>query len=241
MQSYQVTNMLRAVNNTLRSPIVPTMPISIPVLYDIIIACNQLGTWGLVVKCAFLFCFFGFLRQSNVAPRSPQLLDTTRDTFRSDIQTAPAGLLLRLKWSKTHQGAHHPCYIPLPRIQGSIMCPTRAYQAMCAAFPSKSAATPLLVYATPGRPYTVVTSGMLSRQLQRLLHKLRLPSAKYTLHSLRKGGATLCHSMGVPIDSIKLHGTWSSDSVYTYITPAQSQLSHIPAAMSRAVLSHVHK
>ena len=88
LQAYQVTTMLRAVNHTLRSPILPKLPITVPILYKLIDCCKQLGTWGLVLQCALLFCFFGFLRQSNVAPRSAQLFDPTRDTLRSDLQAS---------------------------------------------------------------------------------------------------------------------------------------------------------
>jgi hypothetical protein len=241
MQSHQVLNMLRAVNHTLRSPVIPTMPVSLPLLHNIIQACHQLGTWGLVVKCAFLFCFFGFLRQSNVAPRSPQLLDVTRDTLRTDVQASPRGLLLTLKWSKTHQGAHQPIYIPLPLIRGSSLCPTRAFHQMCTAFPSTSSTTPLLIYSSPTKLHTIVTSRMLSRQLHRILRTLQLPPSRYTLHSFRKGGATLCHSLGISVEKIKLHGTWTSDSVFTYITPSHNPHSDIPAAMSQAALAHIHQ
>ena len=239
LQSYQVQNMLRAVNNTLRTPIVSKLPVSIQLLYKLVHCCNQLGTWGLVVQVALLFCFFGFLRQSNVAPRSPQLFDVTRDTLRADVQHAPPGLLLKLRWTKTHQGAHQPVFIPLPNIQGSILCPTRAFRRMCAAFPSSSPTTPLLIYSPAGLPPTVVTTRMLARQLNQLLLRLHLPPQRYTLHSLRKGGATLCHAVGVPLDQIKSHGTWVSDSVWTYINPAHSAQSAIPAAMSRAVTANI--
>ena len=237
LQSHQVVTMLRAVNQTLRSPILPKLPITVQLLNKLVLCCHQLGTWGLVVQCALLFCFFGFLRQSNVAPRSPQLLDVTRDTLRSDVHVSPQGIRLKLKWSKTHQGAQHPIYIPLPRIQGSHLCPVRAFHLMCAAFPAQSSKTPLLVYSCTGPPTTVVTTGMLAAQLRRLIIKLRLPPTRYTLHSLRKGGATFCHSLGIPVEQIKAHGTWTTDTVWQYINPATSHTSLIPVTMSRAILS----
>ena len=237
IQSTQVINMLRAIDHTLRSPILQTLPISLPILHRLVLLCDQLGTWGLVCKCAFLFCFFGFLRQSNVAPRSPQLFDNTRDTCREDVQSLRGGLRLRLKWTKTHQGAHHPIWIPLPRIQGSPLCPVRAFERMCTALPATSKNTPLLIYATRRRQPTVVTSRLLARQLKQLIQQLHLNPATHTLHSLRKGGATLAHTMGIPIEQIQTHGTWSSGSVWTYLKPSQSQRSSITQAMSKAVLS----
>jgi hypothetical protein len=166
LQAYQVSMMLRAVNHTLRSPILPKLPITVAILYKLINCSQHLGTWGLVFQCALLFCFFGFLRQSNIAPRSLHLFDPTRDTLRSDVKSSSHGLLLRLKWSKTHQGAHPEIHIPLPRIQGSGLCPTRAFQRMCAVFPTTSPAMPLLVYGSLGQPATLVTTRMLAKQLR---------------------------------------------------------------------------
>ena len=238
LQSHQVITMIRAIDHTLRSPLLPTVPISLQVLYSLVTLCNQLGTWGLVCKCAFLFCFFGFLRQSNVAPRSPQLFDSSRDTCRSDVKSTQQGLSLRLKWTKTNQGAHHPHIIPLPRIQGSVLCPTTAFQDMCSAVPSISTNTPLLIH---GHPPVVVTTRLLAKQFKQLILRLRLNPATHTLHSLRKGGATLALSVGITVDQIKAHGTWSSSSVWTYLKPNQIQLSSITHAMAQAARSAHHK
>ena len=238
LQSYQVSSMLRAIEHTLRPPIIQKLPVDVPMLFQLVRLCNQLGTWGLIVKCAILFCFFGFLRQSNVAPRSPQLLDCSRDTLRSDVRVNTQGLLVRLKWTKTHQGSHKPVFISLPRIEGSILCPTRAYTQMVAAIPTRSAASPLLYYNNKGQPPTIVTTRMLAHQFQQLLVRLKLPPHVYTLHSLRKGGATLCHTMGMPLDKIKSHGTWSSDAVWSYINPDTTDISK---AMLKAIRSYQNK
>ena len=187
------------------------------------------------MKCAILFCFFGFLRQSNVAPRSPQLHDPSRDTLRSDVRYTPTGLLLRLKWTKTHQVAHRPVLIPLPSIPGSFLCPTAAFRQMCTAIPARSSNAPLLFYYTPQHLPTMVTTRMLANQFQQFIQHLNLPPHTFTLHSLRKGGATLCHTKGLSVDQIKAHGTWSSDSVWTYIQPNTSA---IAMAMSEAVTSY---
>jgi hypothetical protein len=232
MQSHQVITMLRAVDHTLRSPIMPRVPVSLPILYSLVQLCQQLGTWGIVLKCAILFCFFGFLRQSNVAPRSLVSFDPTRDTLRTDVVVKHNGLLLNLKWTKTLQGAHRPITIHLPRIQGSVLCPTQAFVQMVSTQPAATVTTPLLMYQS-----RVVTTRLLAREFQRLIRLLGLPPSTYTLHSLRKGGATLCHSLGLPLDQIKAHGTWSSDAVYTYLHPSHGQPSVVATAMTQAVLT----
>ena len=242
LHSHQVHNMLRAIDNTLRAPIVPRQPITIPILLKLVQLCQRLGTWGLVFKCAILFCFFGFLRQSNIAPRSPHLFDPSRDTLRADVKYSQHGLTVRLKWTKTRQGSQQPIFIPLPRIPGSPLCPTQAFRQMSTCFPSTSANTPLLIYRSPGQPVITVTSRMLSNQLRQLIHQLQLPQSTFTLHSLRKGGATYCHTIGVPLELIKSHGTWASDAVWSYLNPTLADKSIVSTTMSKAVLQHhVHK
>ena len=39
----------------------------------------------------------------------------------------------------------------------------------------------------------------------------------YTMHSLRRGAAVACHSLGIPLEALKAHGTWASSAVYSYI------------------------
>ena len=38
-----------------------------------------------------------------------------------------------------------------------------------------------------------------------------------TFHAFRRGGASLLYANGVPIQDIKIHGTWASDAIDTYI------------------------
>jgi hypothetical protein len=58
MDSYQVHLMLRALHNTLRRPVHQRLPLPVTVLFDICRVCTTLGQWGLVLRCAVLFCFF---------------------------------------------------------------------------------------------------------------------------------------------------------------------------------------
>jgi hypothetical protein len=234
MLSFPVITMLRAIQHTLRNPILPKLPVSVNMLLQMVQFCQHLGTWGRIMKCALLFSFFGFLRQSNVAPRSHQLFDTTRDTLRSDINVSSQGVTIRLKWTKTHQSSHTPVIIKLPCIQGSPLCPTNAYRLMCITFPTRGRNTPLLYYYPTVHHPAVVTTRMLA-QFRKFIQRLHLPQGRFTLHSLRKGGATLCHAHGVPVDQIKTHGTWASEAVWSYINPDTAAIS---MAMLKAIRSY---
>jgi hypothetical protein len=147
----------------------------------------------------------------------------------------PGGLQVSLKWTKSIQGAHPPIHIPLPRIHHSPLCPVRAYHSMVRACPTVHPRMPLLVIYDVNGNYTPVSTHMLATNFHQVIHKLHLPPLKYSLHSLRKGGITLAHAAGISMDQIKSHGTWSSNTVWTYVKPSTVQKSAISQALAQAV------
>ena len=61
-----------------------------------------------------------------------------------------------------------------------------------------------------------------------------LSACHFTPHSLRRGGASFSYAAGVPLDHIKLHGTWTSHAVNSYListshfnTPVSVSFAHI--------------
>ena len=227
--------MARAVDHTMLAPPRPRRPVSVELLHLLVHATLPWGVWGLVVKCAVLIAFFGFLRQSNLAPRAASHFDPARHTRRRDIICTPKGAFIKLRWSKTLQVAQQPVYIPLPSIPSSHLCPVAAFRAMVARVPTLSSNSPLLLLPSSPGQTQVVTIPMLAQAFNSIIKALGLPPHTYSLHSLRRGGATLAFEAGVPVDCIKGHGTWSSQSVYTYICPSTNMPATVPAAMAQAI------
>ena len=54
-------------------------------------------------------------------------------------------------------------------------------------------------------------------QFDYLVNEAGLAKARYTLHSLRRGGASLAKQFGATLDDVKRHGTWRSDAVWGYL------------------------
>ena len=236
-QSYQVTLMLRAISATMRHVPHPKSPISLPILFQLCQLCQPLGLWGLVLQCAILFSFFAFLRQSNLAPKDSTHFNSTRHPTRGDVHRSPVGLALAVKWTKTLQSSMSPVYIPLPSIPGSPLCPVRAYNAMVTRVPTPSPQAPLFLMPSQSGRLTVVSISQLRSSFNHLISQLHLPPKNFSLHSLRRGGATLAFQSGVPLDLIKSHGTWTSDSVWSYIKPPP-HASALPQALVRAVRAY---
>ena len=53
--------------------------------------------------------------------------------------------------------------------------------------------------------------------LKHLCAVVGLDPAKFSTHSLRRGGATFLRLCGAPIEVIKERGDWKSDAVFLYL------------------------
>ena len=77
--------------------------ISIEVLQQIIMACNALQ-YPVVYKALYRFCFFSFMRLSNVLPHSSAAFDITRHLTQGDVIFGQTFATVIVKWSKNLQG-----------------------------------------------------------------------------------------------------------------------------------------
>ena len=228
--SFDYRLMQRALPLTMRAVPLQRLPMDPPLLRRICDICDHIGVLGTILKCAFLLSFFGFLRQSNLAPTSASF-DVTRHTTRDDVWPAPPGLLIRLKWSKTLQSPGDATIVPIPSIPGHPLDPVAAFQAMVAGSPTTHGQSPLLVHPR-GR---VITTRHLQSSLRSILTSLGVPAHLYSLHSLRRGGATTSALAGADYLHIKRHGTWRSDSFWDYIAAHAHAVSPVATALASAV------
>ena len=79
------------------------------------------------IAVAIIFGFFGFLRISNLAPPTPAQFDLRKHTTFNDVSLQARGILLNIKWTKTHQSGKNPINIPLSTLGNSILCPQRIW------------------------------------------------------------------------------------------------------------------
>ena len=69
LDSHELNLMLRSISITMEHIPKKHVLVTPDYLRQIIWCCDTLGPLGSVLKCAFLFAFFGFLRVSNLAPQ----------------------------------------------------------------------------------------------------------------------------------------------------------------------------
>ena len=237
LSSFDVFLMLRATKLTMRRIPRQKLPITPALLSKLCHITEGLGIFGLVLKVAMTFAFYGMLRQSNLAPRTAGAFDVTRHTTRRDVQLTPPGVCIALKWSKTMQTVGHGDNIPLPTITGHVTDPVAAYSRMIAALPTRHPTEPLLTLPGKGARKTVTTA-LLSKGLAILLECIDIDPHLYSLHSFRRGGATAAFNAGVNVLDLKRHGTWRSDAFTAYVTPPCPENSRVAAALASSALAH---
>ena len=185
----------------------------------------------LVLAVALSFGYFGFLRGSNLAPPTKGGFDPTRHTTVGDVVPQESGLHVKIKWAKNMQVAVNSTFVPLPDLSGSVLNPTAIwvkYVNHLNLQPTDRSA-PLLQYVDSGGKLSLVTLPRLRAMLNTALLACGLKSRGYSLHSLRRGGATLVHEFGMSLEAIKLHGLWRSDVVLQYIASRSSGSSLVVA------------
>jgi integrase len=165
-------------------------------------------------RIAILLAYMGFMRISNLAPKSPASFDILRDIRRGDVKLTAQGITVFLRCTKTLQKFNQSASIPLHSISGSQLCPKKNFMELQAAYPVK-ANDPLLSYYSGSHLY-VITQTQLRPCFSNLIQKLNF-NKNLTFHSLRRSGASLAFASGVQFSTIQAHGTWTSDSLWSYI------------------------
>ena len=234
LDSYPIACLLRAADLTMRRPPLRRLPITPHLLTQLCVMCDSAGPLGPSLKVALTFGFFGMLRQSNLAPASQNSFDPSRHTCRGDIRLANPGVVVRMRWSKTLQTMDRSPLLPLPQVSGHPADPVAAYRQLIQSNPTTHPRQPLLSFGAP-QGLTIVTVPMLARSLRDLLDILGHDPGLYSLHSLRRGGATTAYTAGVDSLDVKRHGNWASDTFWIYVTSPFVANSPVATALGAAV------
>jgi hypothetical protein len=237
LYSFELDLMLRALDITLVHVPNQRLPLTPGILQQLCQICDGLGTLGRVVKCALLFGFFGLLRQSNLAPSLAHLFDPRRHTCRGDVLFHHPGIVIILKGSKTAQTGGQPHLIPLPAISNSPLCPVATYQAMLQVAPTRHPNDALLFTLSPAGQARLLTIPQLRQSFNIMMDTLGYHAPDFSLHSLRRGGASAAYQAGVDYTLIQRHGAWKSDAFWNYIAPTATVYACLPQKLAEAALS----
>ena len=186
----------------------------IEVLQNLVVLCDRFPL-GLVYKPVFLLAFFAFFRLSNLVPPSISSFSPLVHLCRGYFIPQSSFATIVVKWSKTLQKQSQFATVQVPSLSASPLCPVAAITAMtsCIPLPSNSP-----MFAIPqGQGVVPLTESKVCKTLSSLLSSLNIDPSTHTFHTFRRSGASLAFNSNVTLQSIKQHGTWSSDAVWSYI------------------------
>ena len=148
--------------------------------------------------------------------------DVTRQLCRGDLIVSPDTITVVIKWSKTLQNRTDTTTICIPVLGRSPLCPYKAMALMLKAI-SGDSNDPL--FRIPGANGLVpLTDSVARKHLKLVSQLLQLPST-LTFHLFRKSGTTWAFQHGVSLQHIMLHGTWTSDCVWRYVSTLPQHIS----------------
>ena len=171
---------------------------------------------GFIFKAVYLTAFFSFLRISNLVSHSISSYSHLKQLARADVMFAHPGATLLISWSKTLQNKDTVRLIKIPFLQNSPLCPVSALQVLLKSVPGTKN-SPLFQILSKSA-WVPLTESRVRKHFTKVLQKLDLHNSNYTFHTFRRSGATLAFNQNVSLQNIKAHGTWTSDSVWSYIS-----------------------
>ncbi len=227
-EDIQVQHMLRAITLTKRHVSEQKLPLTKLHIQQMCNILDRMGPVGVVLKCAVLFGFYAFLRASNLCPESLRSYDTTRHFARRDVKVQAEGIVIALKWAKNLQTSLQPQAVPIPQVQPSEVDPVATFQRMCKMVP---AAQHQPLFMLPNNQ--ILTVNKFRDTFKWLCQKINIDSTKFSLHSLRRGGATCAHRQGADPMDIQRQGAWASATFWNYVASKPPHESSVCTVLSK--------
>ena len=163
-----------------------------------------------------LLGFYMFLRRSNLVPEAMDKFDNKYQFTWADVSitTLDTAVMFEIRWSKTIQYRQKILRLPVLPAKNKAICPVFwGYQLL--QMPGKPQ-EPLLSLNYRNQKVSLSANQLLYR-LRKWLRLLGLDDLKFSLHLLRRGGATFAYESNIEGDMIKLLGDWSSEAYKRYI------------------------
>ena len=216
--AYHVTSVLKGIEVAKGAPPKQKLPITIEILQAMHGQLDLSDNSELCFWAACLVGFFTFARKSTLLTRTATSHCCRRDLCRRDFQFDGTHAYIRVKHSKTLQTYDRELLIPLPVIEGCILCPVTALlRSLIAA--NQPQAAPLFSYRC-AQDCIPLTHSAFSHMLANTLTKCGYVSKDYSGHSLRRGGCSFALACGLPTEVIKAQGDWKSNAYERYAHPS---------------------
>jgi hypothetical protein len=217
LNNFEVSLVKRGVARALGKPPVQKRPITLDLLRLIYLKLDMSVSADIAFWAACLLCFFGLLRKGSLLPESKS--EISHCVLRSDVIMREDSFVLKVRHTKTVQFGQRMLVIPYVVCDDFSLCPVRNLLIHLIQSPMKPA-DPLFSYLSRGKACGFTHSSFVDK-LRAIISGLGIDSTRFSGHSFRRGGCTLCFQAGLSVLEIKRRGDWKSQAFERYI--------HIPS------------
>ena len=187
--NFQLTCILKGIRRYLGDSVTRKLPITPSILLAILRHLNLDNSFDCNFWAICLCAFYAMLRRSNVMPHSLSSFNPAQHLRRKDLVFDQNGLHLYIRWTKTIQFRERTLHIPLPRIQGSPLCPSQAVYLACQQTSSANPCGPAFACNdSPNAPPITVSQFM--KLFKSILDKEGIDSGSFSGYIFRRGGAS---------------------------------------------------
>ncbi len=152
--------------------------------------------------------------------------DSTRHLTRGNVSIRDPGLIIALKWSKTLQTPLQPQCIPIVQVADEVLDVVNVFKRVVLSIPAAKAQS---LFTLPGGK--CLTLGQLRRIFKVLLCTCGYNTKDFSVHSLRRGGATESFKGGANYIDLKRHGTWNTSTFWSYVARPPPDQSSVCSAL----------
>ena len=193
------------------APITPELLLKMSAAVDLN-AITEIVAWT-----ATLLGFYMFLRKSNLVPDTMHSFDPNQQFTRQDIHISQAQgpVMVQIRWSKTIQFRQRILRVPVLPAENKKICPVFRLHYMVNHVPGEPLGPTFTLPAT--QPGLALLYNQLIARFRKWLQIIGQDSSQYSLHSLRRGGATFAYQSNIEAEMIKVMGDWSSDAYKRHI------------------------
>lgn len=206
----------KGIKRVLAHQVKQSEPITPQILKQIATLVDLSNHKEVVMFTALVVGFYMFLRSSNLTAKTQTSFDPQKNLTRQDIRLAHNVALIEVRWSKTIQFLERKLLFPIIRILDEDICPITWLVRMVAMVPA-TPTDPAFCVFNRQQKLVPLTYRQLSDQLKNWIERIQLPSDRFSLHGIRRGGATFAFESDVAAQSIMVLGDWVSDSFCRYI------------------------
>lgn len=170
--------------------------------------------WDELCWLAIIFSFRTLLRKSNLLPDGSSTEQHV--VCRGDIEWGTDYLVVNVRSTKTLLKGERVLKIPVAKSSDHVFDVfSRLYYHFCAA-PAGEKSCLFLKRDNAGQLVPLMYKDVLGF-IKKAVSSIGLDPQNIGLHSLRRSGASYLHSIGIPLEDIRMAGDWRSMAVLLYL------------------------